>query len=357
MCRPSLGGLSRQGLLWGVAALAALSAALVGGSWLFTKEPIALPHSRIATSITFRIDAPSPACTLVKYSGWQDVGDLGIWTTLDFAPVFVSRMRSCTILCGTAVVFLLLAILFAIIGHCNSDNKTIIACGLFILGGLSLGTGLVIFASSLSETVLEITQYHREPPFGPLYDYRYGWCFFAAGGAFIMTNMAALFSISGYLNRFASVDEMVRRTVPGAERKLLEHQHLSSEYLVPLQYDAPPVERRDAAHAPTKTPPDNHNSTAPLSFSNVPMKYGTMQLESPSTLQCTSTLHQGFLGVTDLGSSSSTSSSGYCGRSKTLGYKNKKKCEKSEAFQGPETSFADFGKRTTNEFSFSGSAV
>lgn len=75
--------------------------------------------------------------------------------------------------------------------------------------GLSLGTGLVIFASSLSETLMEILQYHKEPPSGPVYDYRYGWCFFTAGFAFIITNMAAVLSITGYLNRFASVDEMV----------------------------------------------------------------------------------------------------------------------------------------------------
>lgn len=75
-----------------------------------------------------------------------------------------------------------------------------------------MGTGLVVFASALSETLLEITQYHKEPAAGPVYNYRYGWCFFTAGAAFIMTKMAAVFSLSGYLNRFSSVDEMVRST-------------------------------------------------------------------------------------------------------------------------------------------------
>lgn len=68
----------------------------------------------------------------------------------------------------------------------------------------------MVFASALSETLMEITQYHKEPPSGPVYDYRYGWCFFTAGAAFIMTKMAAVFSLTGYLNRFPSVDEMVR---------------------------------------------------------------------------------------------------------------------------------------------------
>lgn len=81
---------------------------------------------------------------------------------------------------------------------------------LMCVSALLLGTGLVVFASALSETLLETTQYRKEPPSGPIYDYRYGWCFFTAGAAFIMTKMAAVFSLSGYLNRFSSVDEMVK---------------------------------------------------------------------------------------------------------------------------------------------------
>lgn len=64
------------------------------------------------------------------------------------------------------------------------------------------------------------------------FDYRYGWSFFAAIAAFIMAELAALFSISAYLRRFPTVEDMVREMVPGAERKLREHQRLSSEYLV-----------------------------------------------------------------------------------------------------------------------------
>lgn len=74
---------------------------------------------------------------------------------------------------------------------------------------LSLGTGLVVFASALSETLIEVTQYRKQTLTGPDYDYNYGWCFFTAGAAFIMTKMAAVFSLSGYLNKFPNVDDMV----------------------------------------------------------------------------------------------------------------------------------------------------
>nr|XP_022909378.1 uncharacterized protein LOC111420594 [Onthophagus taurus] len=256
--------------------------------------------------------------------------------------------------------------------------------------------------------MLEVTQYHKESSTEPLYEYYYGWCFFTAGAAFIMTKMAAVFSLSGYLNRFSSVDEMVRIMVPGAERKLREHR-LTAEYIdrrlgvathqQRQQYDAISTSDRTPKYVPecgpllNKTPPDvcttnkcleftsadinsgvieanfvetnslagqtipitvknHHGAVAPgISYTNFPPnKYGTMPTAG-------TTLHQGFLGVSELGSSSSNSSSTYCARSKTLQHQNrpKKKCVKIETFQTPEQ-FADFGKRS-NTFGYSGSAV
>ncbi|KAJ8957587.1 hypothetical protein NQ318_020628, partial [Aromia moschata] len=346
---------------------------------------------------------PSPPCTLVKYRSWDDVtsSDLQVWANLDLAQVFISRMRLCTILCGSATALVLLAIFFGFLGHCQNDNKTIIACGLFILAGLSLGTGLVVFTSALSQTLMEIAQYHRDLPSGPLYEHSYGWCFFSASAAFIMANLAALFSIMGYINRFPSVDEMVRQTVPGAERKLREHQHLSTEYLVRHsgtmihQYDPLPTDRStyESESGPllNRTPPGRllhqqaaglrsrgfrsarrgggfpldvahtlagqtvpitikgRNTTAPTSFSDFPDKYGTIHCSGSS-------LQHGFDGAFDLESSATSGS--YYGRSKTLQVnRNKKKCVAIETFQVPHSEFAEFGSKRTNDFGFSGSAV
>ncbi|XP_066250012.1 uncharacterized protein [Euwallacea similis] len=436
MCCKQKSGVSRLGFFLGLLALCTLLVAFVSGSWIYTTEPIPLEKAPLRTSVTFRIGLwrvcptilkinstiyiSTPACSLVKYAEWQDIthGDLGIpWTPLDLAQVFITRMRSCTVLCSAAVILLVLAVFFGLLGHCNNDNKTIIACGLFILGGLSLGCGLITFVSALTETFVEIYEYHKDSLNGPDYTYRYGWCFFTAGAALVLTYIASAFSFVGYLNRYTSIDDMVREMVPGGDRKLREHK-LSTEYLIrhshphasphhQRQYDPiaaeqhlPPeqYEANECGPLLNKTPPDvcttnrcqdfaatadlssagaleinychaqalagqtipitikNHNSTAPLSFSNIPVsKYGTMP--HPGT-----TVHQGFLGVSDMGSSSSNSSSGYCGKSKTLqhakGRLPGKKCVKIESFQVPETSFEGFGKqRTNNALAYSGSAV
>lgn len=66
----------------------------------------------------------------------------------------------------------------------------------------------MVFASALSETLIEISQYRKESLYSPEYEYEYGWCFFTAGAAFIMTKVAAVFALSGHLNKYPSIDEM-----------------------------------------------------------------------------------------------------------------------------------------------------
>lgn len=89
--------------------------------------------------------------------------------------------------------------------------------------GLSLGSGLVVFATVLSETFVEATAGKRtltidngavpvpvaQVAIAPTFDYRYGWSFFAAVAAFIMAEVAALLSITAYLRRFPTVEDMV----------------------------------------------------------------------------------------------------------------------------------------------------
>ncbi|KAJ9590105.1 hypothetical protein L9F63_016772 [Diploptera punctata] len=102
------------------------------------------------------------------------------------------------------------------------------------VAGLSLGGGLVIFASVLSDAYMDRPRRQTVTTFSSSqsnpFDYRYGWSFFAAGAAFIMAELAALLSMTAYLRRFPTVEDMVRIMVPGAERRL--RQGSAGEYLV-----------------------------------------------------------------------------------------------------------------------------
>ncbi|CAH0769842.1 unnamed protein product [Bemisia tabaci] len=249
-CGDTSSALSRTGILIGLISVVTLVTAFVSNVWLFTKEPILLPNSNVPTTVSFKIglwrvcpsikrinnsqNLPSPACTLIKYSNWEEIrhSDLGIWTHLDFTPAVVTRMRLSTPFEGLSLALMILATFYAVIGHCNSDKKTLVACALYTLAGLCLAGGLLIFASVLSDAFFglphsaafsrQLSYLNAQSPPPPTVDYRYGWSFFAAGAAFILTEIAAVFAISAYLRRYRSVEEMVSIMVPGARRKLCE---------------------------------------------------------------------------------------------------------------------------------------
>ena len=94
----------------------------------------------------------------------------------------------------------------------------------------------MIFASVLSDAYMDrprrqtVTTYAFGNSQSNPFDYKYGWSFFAAGAAFIMAELAALLSMTAYLRRFPTVEDMVRVMVPGAERRL--RQGSAGEYLV-----------------------------------------------------------------------------------------------------------------------------
>ncbi|XP_031787556.1 uncharacterized protein LOC100678312 isoform X2 [Nasonia vitripennis] len=179
---------------------------------------------------------------------------------LEFTPIVVTKMRISTPFQVAAVVLILAGTISALIGHCCSDHRTLVACGLFLLGGLSLGGGLIVLASALSEASWDIPQkysYTTTSSSGKtestgLPQYQYGWCLQLSGLALILSELAALLTISGYMARFPTVEDMVRVMVPGAERKLREQRGLSSEYLVRSHQKSPGPTPCSGVNQPTK---------------------------------------------------------------------------------------------------------
>uniref|UniRef100_A0A8D8UX95 Voltage-dependent calcium channel gamma-5 subunit n=1 Tax=Cacopsylla melanoneura TaxID=428564 RepID=A0A8D8UX95_9HEMI len=270
MCT-SLSGLS---ILCGLLSLGTLLTAFVSNVWIYTKEPVLLPSTDLQTTVSFRIGLwrvcptykrinstiglPSPGCVLIQYSSWNDIThtDLGIRSSLDFTPAFISKMRLTMPFEGVSIALMVLATLFGLIGHCNGDHKTLIACTLYTLGGFSLAVGLIIFASVLSDAYVEHAQHKVTIPSSfqsgtqsghslqttknlysnsggsldsnpqsqaALYDYKYGWSFYVATVSFIMSEITAIISMTVYLKRFSSVEDMVRIMVPGGDRKLRQY--------------------------------------------------------------------------------------------------------------------------------------
>ncbi|XP_076234620.1 uncharacterized protein LOC143179321 [Calliopsis andreniformis] len=260
--------LTRCGVVCGIAALAALSTAVIGPAWLHTEEKLNLPYlpRNFANVVTVRfklglfrvcpkivkpanltVHISTPPCTRVRYNSLEDVmpQELG-FLQLEFTPTVVSKIRISAPFEVAAAGLVLAATISALVGHCYSDYRTLIACGLFLLSGLSLGGGLIVLASALSDASLELPGKYSLPSTSSMQveenglpQYQYGWCLQLSGLALILAEVAAVLTMSGYMARFSTVEEMVRVMVPGAERKLREQRGLSSEYLVRSHQKSP----------------------------------------------------------------------------------------------------------------------
>ncbi|KAK0084512.1 hypothetical protein PV325_006912 [Microctonus aethiopoides] len=127
-----------------------------------------------------------------------------------------------------------------------------------LLAGLSLGGGLIILASALSDASFEspkrysLSSTSSSNEDGGLPQYQYGWCLQLSGIALILAEIAALLTVSGYMARFSTVEEMVRVMVPGADRKLREQRGVSSEYLVRAHHKPTGVPQARDFDPPTK---------------------------------------------------------------------------------------------------------
>ncbi|XP_023316269.1 uncharacterized protein LOC106658517 [Trichogramma pretiosum] len=301
--------MTRCGLLCGMAALAALTGALLGPAWLHTEEriphlPRPLSHlvsvrfklglfkacPKVIKPANVTLHFTVPGCSNIRYKTVDDVNatELG-FERLELTPIVVTKMRISTPFQVAAAALLLAGTISALIGHCCSDHRTLVACGLFLLGGLSLGGGLITLASSLSEATWDIPQKSSSSSTLPsssssnnksentsLPHYQYGWCLQLSGLALILSEVAALLTISGYMARFPTVEDMVRVMVPGAERKLREQRGLSSEYL---------VRAHQKSSGPTPCSAGvNHNHHQPL---KAPVFAGPMRIaEDGTSLLC-----------------------------------------------------------------------
>ncbi|XP_046667099.1 uncharacterized protein LOC124358894 [Homalodisca vitripennis] len=359
-CSSSSGSLSRLSITVGLLSLVTLVTAFVSNVWVFTREPVTLPNTHSSTTITFKIGfwracpsvkkvnitghMPSPACQLIKYSPWDEIysSDLGVlWAPLEFTPAFVSKMRFSMPFAAMSLVLTLVASMFALMGHCNSDHKTLVACGLYTLAGLTLASGLVVFVSVLSDAYTE-----RPPRPAPSpYHYHYGWSFFTAGVAFVLSEVAALLAMTAYLKRFPTVEDMVRTMVPGADRRLQERQ-LCKEFLVKRannpdmlrKSESDPNEQEgcDGPLLTNKTPPDICSTnilaeeknfhlaatTVPITLMHkrppnsaypgqpITFQFPTSNFPRYATIGSCTIVHQGVLGVSEgTGTSSSSGSS------------------------------------------------
>jgi len=86
--------------------------------------------------------------------------------------------------------------------------------------GLSLGGGLILLVSALSDASLELPGKYSlssatsmQTDDNGLPRYHYGWCLQLSGLALMLAEVAAVLTMSGYMARFSTVEEMVKLSI------------------------------------------------------------------------------------------------------------------------------------------------
>ncbi|KAL2083985.1 hypothetical protein ACEWY4_019503 [Coilia grayii] len=149
----------------------------------------------------------------------------------------LKMVRTATPFPMVSLLFVFTAFVISNIGHIR-PQRTILAfvSGIFfILSGLSLVVGLVLYISSIND---EVMNRPREPEH--FFSYHYGWSFAFAASSFLLKEGAGVMSVYLFMKRYA--EEEMYRPHPALYRpRLSDCSDYSGQYLHPESW--PPSQR------------------------------------------------------------------------------------------------------------------
>ncbi|ERE69211.1 voltage-dependent calcium channel gamma-5 subunit-like protein [Cricetulus griseus] len=191
--------------VFAVCGLGLLGIAVSTDYWLYLEEGIILPQNQ---------------STEVKMSLHS-----GLWRVCFLAEM----IRSATPFPLVSLFFMFIGFILSNIGHIR-PHRTILAfvSGIFfILSGLSLVVGLVLYISSINDEML-----NRTKDAETYFNYKYGWSFAFAAISFLLTESAGVMSVYLFMKRYTAED--MYRPHPGFYRPRLSNcSDYSGQFLHP----------------------------------------------------------------------------------------------------------------------------
>ncbi|NXS04462.1 CCG5 protein, partial [Mystacornis crossleyi] len=138
-------------------------------------------------------------------------------------------IRSATPFPLVSLFFMFIGFILSNIGHIR-PHRTILAfvSGIFfILSGLSLVVGLVLYISSINDEMLNRTKDSES-----FFNYKYGWSFAFSAISFLLTESAGVMSVYLFMKRYTAED--LYRPHPGFYRPRLSNcSDYSGQFLHP----------------------------------------------------------------------------------------------------------------------------
>ncbi|XP_059206549.1 calcium channel, voltage-dependent, gamma subunit 7a isoform X1 [Centropristis striata] len=201
----------------------------------------------------------------------------------------LKMVRTATPFPMVSLLFVFTAFVISNIGHIR-PQRTILAfvSGIFfILSGLSLVVGLVLYISSIND---EVMNRPREPE--QFFHYRYGWSFAFAASSFLLKEGAGVMSVYLFMKRYA--EEELYRPHPALYRpRMSECSDYSGQFLHPDSWP-PPQRGRSASdvssdisiqlnQTPPQAQPKGGSSSQPTPSSSGPSSAASYQLQAASS--------------------------------------------------------------------------
>ncbi|XP_052455253.1 voltage-dependent calcium channel gamma-5 subunit isoform X1 [Carassius gibelio] len=163
-------------------------------------------------------------CFTIEY-----VMPMNVQMTSESTASVLKMIRSATPFPLVSLFFMFIGFVLSNIGHIR-PQRTILAfiSGIFfILSGLSLVVGLVLYISSINDEMLNRTKTNEA-----YFSYKYGWSFAFAAVSFLLTEVAGVMSVYLFMKRYTA--EEMYRPHPGFYRPRLSNcSDYSGQFLHP----------------------------------------------------------------------------------------------------------------------------
>ncbi|KAF4092646.1 hypothetical protein AMELA_G00023120 [Ameiurus melas] len=197
--------------VFAVCGLGLLGIAVSTDYWLYLEEGVILPFNQSTSIHTYLHSGLWRLCFL---SGEE----MGRCFTIEYLmPMSVQLTSESTVsvlkMIRTATPFPLVSLFFMFIGFVLSNighirpHHTVLAFAsgiFFILSGLSLVVGLILYISSINDEML-----NRSKSNEAYFNYRYGWSFAFAAISFLLTKSAGVMSVYLFTKHYTS-EELYR---------------------------------------------------------------------------------------------------------------------------------------------------
>ncbi|CAL8282521.1 unnamed protein product [Boreogadus saida] len=208
--------------VFAVSGLALLGVAVSTDYWLYLEEGVVLPLNQSAEvrsslhsglwRVCFLAGEEAGRCFTIEY-----IMPMNVQLTSESTVNVLKMIRSATPFPLVSLLFMFIGFVLSNIGHVR-PHRTVLAfvSGIFfILSGLALVVGLVLYISTINDEMFSRTSSSES-----FFNYKYGWSFAFAAISFLLTESAGVMSVYLFMKRY-SAEDPYRPRHPGFHRPRL----------------------------------------------------------------------------------------------------------------------------------------